>query len=61
LRRRSALARFLVREAAWLRRAVQAVDVANVMRDKRLGWARQLAGRFPALRRLVRSIRATAS
>jgi len=58
-RRESGLARRIVREATWLRRAVQAVDAANVMRDKRLGWARQIVHRHPALLRLARSIRAS--
>ena len=56
-RGKSRLARLIVREATWLRRAVQAVDAANVMRDKRLGWARQLVQRHPALLRLARALR----
>jgi thioredoxin reductase (NADPH) len=61
LRRKNAAARIAVRELGWLRRAVQAVDVANVMRERQLGWARQFASRHPALLRLARSLRATAS
>jgi thioredoxin reductase (NADPH) len=60
-RKRSALARSLVRALPWLRRAVQRVEAANVMRDSRPSLARRLIRQNPRLHRVVRRLRAFAA
>jgi bacillithiol disulfide reductase len=61
LRRKSALARRLVRDLPAIRRVVQAIDAADAMRDRRLSRLRRFVLRYPGLHRVVRSLRAYAS
>jgi len=61
LRRRSVVARRLIRDYPLLRGPVQAADAANVLRDHRLSIAWKLVSRYPRVRGLLRTLRAYAS
>lgn len=55
LRKRSELARRIVRDQPWVRRVVQAADAANTLRIRR-SLARRLAKRYPLLRQAHRLV-----
>src|SRR5205814_1461598 len=57
LRRKSALARYVIRHAPLLRRVVQAIDRANAMHDKQRTLARRIIRRYPVLQGFVQSLR----
>jgi len=61
LRRRSEVARKLIRDFPLLRRPVQAAEEANTLRDRRLSLAWRIVSRYPRLRNAIRSLRAYAS
>ncbi len=60
-RKRSALARRAVRALPVLRRTLQRIEAASVMRDRRPSLVRQFIRRYPGLHRVARRLRALAA